>query len=117
MFWVLAILAVSACSITLSRSHMMEPYRKIMELTHDELGYLARCHYCTSHWVAAAVVAVYRPVVGGLFWPDLFLGWLALVGGAAIVSVIILWFMPMLPASVVTTGDEEENTIEKEATT
>jgi hypothetical protein len=72
---------------------MMAPYRKGMRLI--GLTYLSQCHYCTSHWISAAVVAAYTPVVGGVFLADLLLAWLALVGGAAVISGLILFFTPM----------------------
>ena len=92
MFWLLAMLAVSACSITMARSAMMIPFRRLFVGTIFE--YLVRCHYCTSHWLSMAVVAVYRPVVGGVFLADLVLAWLALVGGAALCSGVIMFFTP-----------------------
>lgn len=94
MFWIIAILAVAACSITLARSAMLVQYRRQMTKWHPKLGDLSRCHYCTSHWLALAVVLLYRPTVGGLFFADLLLAWLALVGGAAVVSGIVLFLTP-----------------------
>jgi hypothetical protein len=93
-FWILAALAISAASVTLSKSRMMLSYRRLMRRIHPEVWYLSRCHYCTSHWLSAAVVAVYTPVVRGTFWVDMLLAWLALVGASAIVSGVILFFTP-----------------------
>lgn len=93
-FWLLACFAVSACSLTLARSHMMIPYRRLMRKMGYVVGMLSQCHYCTSHWLAAAVVAIYQPPVGGLFYPDLVLAWLALVGGSALISGVIMFFTP-----------------------
>lgn len=93
-FWILAAFAISACSITLSRSHMMVSYRRLAKRIHPQIWYLSRCHYCTSHWLSAAVVAAYTPVVRGFFWGDLLIAWLALVGASAVISGVILFFTP-----------------------
>jgi hypothetical protein len=89
-WWIIVAFAVSACSITLAKSHMMIPYRRLMGKM--RLGNLARCHYCTSHWLSMAVVAAYQPSVGAGFWPDLIVAWLAIVGLAALISGVIMYF-------------------------
>jgi hypothetical protein len=94
LWWVVACFAISACSITMARSAMMVPYRRLMLRFGAFTGALARCHYCTSHWLAAGVVAVYRPSIGGPFWADCALAWLALVGGSALLSGLIMFFTP-----------------------
>jgi hypothetical protein len=92
LFWIIAGFAVSACSITLSKSAMMTPYRKVMKWA--GLENLARCHWCTSHWLAIAVVATSKPVVGGFFWLDLILAVFALVGIAGLISGLIMYYTP-----------------------
>lgn len=92
MYWLLAAFAISACSITLTRSAMMIPFRRLFVGTIFEE--LVRCHYCTSHWLALAVAVTYRQYVGGVFVADLVLGWFALVGMSALISGIIMFFTP-----------------------
>ena len=94
MFWLLATFAVSAGSITLARSHALVPYRRLMLRLHPQLGMLAACHYCTSHWISAFIVGLYQPVVGGFFWGDVVLAWLALVGLSALASGLIMYYTP-----------------------
>ena len=55
---------------------------------------LSRCHYCTSHWLALAVVAACRPQIVGVWWLDLLVAWFALVGMAALISGLIMFFTP-----------------------
>ena len=83
MFWIIATFAVSAISITLTRSSLTKRLRKWFN-----------CHYCMSHWVSLAIVTVYQPVVGGLFWIDLIFATFALVGSSALLSGLILFFTP-----------------------
>ena len=108
MFWLLSAFAISAGSITLTRSAMFIPVRRWIARDMGELaGALFRCHYCMSHWLSAAVIAVYQPMlistmlistseksVGALFWADLVVAWLALVGMSAIISGLIMFFTP-----------------------
>ena len=91
-FWILTAFAISACSITLARSAMMVPYRRLF--TGTIFQELVRCHYCTSHYLSAAVVGIYRPPVGGVFVADLLLAWLALVGASALISGVVMYFTP-----------------------
>jgi len=95
IFWLLAAFAVSACSITLARSAMMLWYRRLMRKLGDWPGALSACHYCTSHWISAGVVAVYQPSVGGVFVADLVVAWLALIGMSALISGTVMFFMPL----------------------
>lgn len=94
MWWILMSFAVSAASITLARSTMFVPYRRLMLRISPSFGHLARCHFCTSFWISFLAVGVYRPTVGGLFWPDLAFAVLALVGMAALLSGVIMFFTP-----------------------
>ena len=94
MWWIIAGFAISACSITLARSAMMIPYRRLMSRIGSFTGSLARCHYCTSHWLSAAVVVVYKPSIGAFLAADLVLSWLALVGISALLSGLIMYFTP-----------------------
>jgi hypothetical protein len=53
--------AVSTMSVTLSKAGVFAPLRQIIKSRSKWLGKLLDCHYCTSHWMALAVVAVFQP--------------------------------------------------------
>jgi hypothetical protein len=65
-----------------------------MWVLNKHLGALAACHYCTSHWLAALVVAAGIKDVRASLVPDLLILWLALVGMSALISGLILFFTP-----------------------
>ena len=90
-FWIIASFAISACSLTLTRSAMMIPLRIWIRSKNSFFGAMIICHYCTSHWLAAMVVAISTPAVGGGFLLDLVLAWLGLVGISALISGVIFF--------------------------
>ncbi len=75
---VMTSLATAAAAATLTRTHLFEGLRERMN------GWLD-CSYCTSHWIAAAVVL---PAADGLY--PFLLGWLATVGGSAILIGFVI---------------------------
>ena len=93
-FWIIASFAISACSLTLTRSAMMIPLRRWIRSKNSFFGAMISCHYCTSHWLAAMVVVISTPAVDGGFFLDLVLAWLGLVGISALISGVIMYFTP-----------------------
>jgi ABC-type multidrug transport system permease subunit len=85
---VLTAFAVSALSITLTKSKMFLPVRELFERAPAYLNYLLNCPYCMSHWIAL-VMAIF--VVPGPWW----LVWFILVGMSAVISGVILFLIPM----------------------
>lgn len=88
-------LAVAAIAVTTSKSRMFTPTRKWVAGRSNLLGELASCHYCTSHWVAFVLVAIYRPVlVPQWFLLDLLVSVFAVVAIAAVISGVIIKLTP-----------------------
>lgn len=56
-------LATSAISVTTSKARVFTSVRSWIASHNKWLGDLVSCTYCTSHWIAIAFVAIYRPVV------------------------------------------------------
>lgn len=54
-------LAVAAISMTIAKGKIFLPLRQWVEDRNEWLGNLVSCPYCTSHWVAVVVVALYQP--------------------------------------------------------
>jgi len=82
---VLVATATSAVSLTTSKAVVFEAIRERIQAKSKFLGELAKCPYCTSHWVSFAFIAVYQPVLTGNFWADL-------VVGAFTVVTLASWF-------------------------
>lgn len=84
-------LATAAISTTTSRSKFFASTREWLAAKSEFLGGLAACGYCTSHWVAAGLVLVYRPVLIDLWLPvDLVVSIFAVIAVANIVSGMIV---------------------------
>lgn len=85
------VMATSAISLTITKSALFDGLRAYLG-KESLLGKLAHCHYCVSHWVAFALVAIFQPEIGTLFrWPALWLvEWftlsMAVVGVSATIS-------------------------------
>lgn len=63
--WTCVALALASASIamTMTQTAIFEPWRKRMLRWHPQLGHLAKCFYCTSHWVVIAGVSIYQPAL------------------------------------------------------
>ncbi len=87
--------AVSAISVTLTKSQLFASMRTWVRSQSRWLGKLASCHYCMSHWVSFVMVAIYQPVVVAKWWPiDLLVSAFILVAISAIISGLITKLNP-----------------------
>ncbi len=84
-------LAVSALSMTITKTKVTKTLRLWVKAHNAWLGELLSCPYCTSHWLAFAVVAIYQPRVvdSGLLVLDLFISAMMIVALAAVMSGLI----------------------------
>jgi hypothetical protein len=84
-------LATAAISLTLSKGKIFEPLREKFSQRSKWLGLLITCTYCTSHWVAFALVAFYRPVPlqSGALLIDLFVSAFAIIATGTLFAWII----------------------------
>lgn len=88
-------LATSAISVTVSKSRVFASPRNWIASRSSWLGELMSCSYCTSHWVAIALIAIYRPaIVTQWIVVDLLVSMFGLVAIAAIVSGAIIKLNP-----------------------
>lgn len=88
-------LATAAISTTISRAHVFASPREWIASRSTWLGELVSCSYCTSHWVAMTLVAIYRPVlITQWIIADLLVSMFAVVAIAAIVSGVITKLNP-----------------------
>lgn len=85
-------LATAAISLTAAKGRIFAPVRTSISIRSEWLGKLASCPYCTSHWVAIALVAIYRPVlIPHWIILDLILSVFVTVAISAVVSGMIQW--------------------------
>lgn len=61
--------AVASISCTISKSGVMRPIRYWVKEKNAWFGKLISCVYCTSHWISALFVIIYRPTPIRLIQP------------------------------------------------
>lgn len=63
--WACFVIAVAASSIshTITQTELFVPVRAWTQKLGHMIGYLFTCFYCMSHWVVAAGILIYRPVL------------------------------------------------------
>jgi len=96
-FYQIAILALAtaAISVTVSRARVFASAREWIAARSSWLGELVSCSYCTSHWVAIALVAIYRPVlIPQWVVVDFLVSVFGVVAIAAVVSGMIVKMNP-----------------------
>lgn len=87
-------LAVSAVSLTLSKSHFSDFLIPWARRRGDMFGQLMNCHYCLSHWIAGGLVLMYNPHLIEFFRPlDILVTIFAVVAVSAVISCIIITLM------------------------
>lgn len=89
-------LSVVSASITftVTETKIFRPIREWTERKSRFLGEMLCCGYCFGHWVAFALVAIYRPRLVGAWWPlDYLLTALVVAWFAALQWVVMCWLM------------------------
>ncbi len=74
-------MVTASISFTLAESRLFLPFREWVEGRNATVGHLLACGYCLGHWVAFALVAVFRP--------RLFEGWWLLA--YFLTALVIAW--------------------------
>ena len=83
---------VGAISCSISKAGIMRPIRQSVGGKNEWFGKLISCAYCTSHWVAAIFVVIYRPTPIVLFQPvDLVVAIFLIVALASWIVFFIDW--------------------------
>lgn len=87
-------LVVASLSFTLSETKLFLPLREWAKRRNALVGELLSCGYCFGHWVAVALVAIYRPKLFDARWlHDYFLTALVIVWFGAFQEVLVCWLM------------------------
>lgn len=91
--WTCLVIAVAASSvsITITQTELFAPLRKLMQKAGHMIGYLFQCFYCMKHWVVAALILMYQPVlIHSSFLPmDLAVSWFFTVTISSFVSGVM----------------------------
>lgn len=61
IFWLSA--ATASVAFTLTETKLFQPFRNWVLRRSNFLGKLVNCGYCTGHWIAFILEAVYKPRV------------------------------------------------------
>ncbi|MCK5104880.1 MAG: DUF1360 domain-containing protein [Cyclobacteriaceae bacterium] len=89
----LSIIAASV-AFTITETKLFLPFREWVGNRSTFFGKLVHCGYCTGHWIAFILVAVYRPRILEYFWLlDYFLTALAIAWLAAFQWILMSWLM------------------------
>lgn len=88
-------LATAAISLTITKGRIFTSAREWIAGRNKWLGELMSCPYCTSHWVAIVLVAIYRPVIiQQWFLIDLLVSVFAMVAMSAVICGVVIKLSP-----------------------
>lgn len=86
-------LVAASVSFTVTETKLFLPLREWMKVRNSFLGELFSCGYCFGHWIALALVAIYRPRLFTAWRPlDYFLTALVVAWLAAFQWALMCWF-------------------------
>jgi hypothetical protein len=84
----------ASLSFTVTETTVFMPLREWAKRKNSLFGELLSCGYCFGHWVALALVAIYRPRLFELWWLlDYFLTALVIAWLGAFQWIIMCWLM------------------------
>jgi hypothetical protein len=87
-------LVTAAISFTVTETRLFKPLREWMKKRSKFLGDLLSCGYCFGHWVAFALVAIYRPKLFESWWLlDYFLTALVIAWLSGFQWALMCWLM------------------------
>ena len=86
--------ATASVSFTVTELKLFLPFREWLKKNNKFLGDLFSCGYCFGHWVAFALVSLYRPKLFNQWWLlDYFLTALVIAWFAAFQWLLMCWLM------------------------
>lgn len=84
----------ASISFTVTETKLLLPLREWTKRRNAFLGELISCGYCFTHWIAFALVAIYRPKLFEAWLPqDYFLAALVIAWLAAFQWILMCWLM------------------------
>ena len=87
-------IVTASIAFTVSEAKLFLPVREWFKRKLPYLGELISCGYCLCHWVAFALVAIYRPKLFDLWWLlDYFLTALVIAWLSGFQWIVLCWLM------------------------
>ncbi len=84
----------ASISFTVTETKLFKPLREWLTKKCSFLGDLFSCGYCFGHWVAFALVAIYKPKLFEFWWLlDYFLTAIVIAWLSGIQWVLMCWLM------------------------
>jgi hypothetical protein len=85
---------VASISFTVTEARLFKPIRVWIKKRNSFWGSFLLCGYCFGHWIAFALVAIYKPKLLNLWWPlDYFLTALVVAWLSALQWVLMCLLM------------------------
>lgn len=86
--------ATSSISFTVTETKFFKPLREWIKKKSNFLGDLLSCGYCLGHWIAFALVAVYKPKLFEFWWLlDYFLTAIVIAWFSGLQWAVMCWLM------------------------
>ena len=90
-------IVTASVAFTITETKLFLPFREGVAKRSRFFGKLIHCGYCTGHWIAFVLVAVYQPRLFECWWLlDYFLTALAIAWLAAFQWILMCWMMKMV---------------------
>jgi hypothetical protein len=92
---ILLSMVTASISFTVTETNIFLSFREWTENKNAIIGELLSCGYCLGHWIAFALVAIYRPQLFQLWWPldyfftALIIAWLSAIQWAIMCGLMI----------------------------
>jgi hypothetical protein len=87
-------LVTASISFTVTETKLFSPLREWVHGRSKFFGELVSCGYCLGHWVAFALVVIYRPKLFDSWWlPDYFLMALIIAWLGGFQWALMCWVM------------------------
>ncbi len=89
-------IVTASISFTVAEAKLFLSFRDWLKRKNAFFGEMVSCGYCFGHWVAFALVALYRPKLFEQWWLfDYFLTALVIAWFAALQWAIMCWLMKL----------------------
>jgi len=87
-------LVTASISFTVTETKLFVPLREWIRKNSSSLGELFTCGYCFGHWIAFALVVLYRPRLFDFWWLlDYFLTALIIAWLAGFQWILMCWMI------------------------
>ena len=87
-------IVTASISFAVTETQVLLPFREWLRVKNSLIGDLLSCGYCLGHWIALALVVIYRPRIFESWWlVDYFLTALVIAWLGAFQWILLCWLM------------------------